>query len=82
MMSTAFSQRYQSGFIRPSGMTSGMLASGIGGIGGETVAISIPQRRCLHVAADHGDVHLIGKAELQLHALRTAQAQIVDADIR
>jgi hypothetical protein len=38
---SAFSQRYQSGFIRPSAVTSGMLASGIGGIGGDVVGIGV-----------------------------------------
>src|SRR5262249_1181310 len=39
MSTTAFSQRYQSGFIRPSGSASGTLASGIGGMGGVVVGM-------------------------------------------
>lgn len=44
----ARSQRYQSGFMRPSLMTTGTDASGIGGIGGEAVAIDYAARAARH----------------------------------
>src|SRR4051812_24545941 len=73
---------YQSAFIVPSRPTSGTSGDGIGGIFGDVVGMSVPERRRRHVARHQREMHLVGKPKLEPDALRPAQAEIMHPHIR
>src|SRR3954471_13853481 len=73
---------YQSAFIVPSRPTSGASGDGIGGIFGDVVGMSVPERRRRHIARHQREMHLVGKPKLEPDALRPAQAERLNTNIR